>query len=154
MTDSEKLDLLLTEIQSIKGELQDMKSKMQSMKEKIDKLSMGQLEIKKESYMLNRKISDTYNVALDVLGTSAENRTWLEKGALIELFFQFVASPVLHYFFLQNRIILMRFYLSFMWFQSWCTQIVPTPQIFNNHLCASIVKLANATCSSSFKLFA
>ena len=26
MTDSEKLDLLLTEIQSIKGELQDMKS--------------------------------------------------------------------------------------------------------------------------------
>lgn len=85
MTDSEKLDLLLTEIQSIKGELQDMKSKMQSMKEKIDKLSMGQLEIKKEIYMLNRKISDTYNVALDVLGTSAENRTWLEKGALIEL---------------------------------------------------------------------
>ena len=85
MTDSEKLDLLLTEIQSIKGKMQDMKSKMQSMKEKIDKLSMGQLEIKKESYMLNRKISDTYNVALDVLGTSAENRTWLEKGALIEL---------------------------------------------------------------------
>ena len=85
MTDSEKLDLLLTEIQSIKGELQDMKSKMQSMKEKIYKLSMGQLEIKKESYMLNRKISDTYNVALDVLGTSAENRTWLEKGALIKL---------------------------------------------------------------------
>ncbi len=154
MTDSEKLDLLLTEIQSIKGKMQDMKSKMQSMKEKIDKLSMGQLEIKKEIYMLNREISDTYNVALDALGTSAENRTWLEKGALIELFFQFVASPVLHYFFLQNRIILMRFYLSFMWFQSWCTQIVPTPQIFNNHLCASIVKLANATCSSSFKLFA
>ena len=85
MTDSEKLDLLLTEIQSIKGEMQDMKSKMQSMKEKIDKLSMGQLEIKKEIYMLNRKISDTYNVALDVLGTSAENRTWLEKGALIKL---------------------------------------------------------------------
>ena len=85
MTDSEKLDLLLTEIQSIKGKMQDMKSKMQSMKEKIDKLSMGQLEIKKEIYMLNRKISDTYNVALDALGTSAENRTWLEKGALIEL---------------------------------------------------------------------
>ena len=106
MTDSEKLDLLLTEIQSIKGEVQDMKSEMQdmksemqdmksemqnmksemqNMKENIDKLSMGQLEIKKEIYMLNRKISDTYNVALDALGTSAENRTWLEKGALIEL---------------------------------------------------------------------
>lgn len=30
----------------------------------------------------------------------------------------------------------------------------PIPHIFNNHLCASIFKLANATCSSSFKLFA
>ena len=30
----------------------------------------------------------------------------------------------------------------------------PAPQIRNNHLCASIAKLANATCSSSFKLFA
>jgi hypothetical protein len=76
------------------------------------------------------------------------------KCPLLELFFRFVASPVLHCFFLQIRIILMRFYLSFIWFQSWCTQIVPIPQIYNNHLCASIVKLANATCSSSCKLFA
>lgn len=118
MTDSEKLDLLLTEIQSIKGKMQDMKSKMQSMKEKIDKLSMGQLEIKKEIYMLNREISDTYNVALDALGTSAENRTWLEKGALIELFFQFVASPVFRCFFFKNRTILIQFYCLFIWFQS------------------------------------
>ncbi|MCI9033207.1 MAG: hypothetical protein HFJ08_03955 [Lachnospiraceae bacterium] len=93
MTDSEKLDLLLTEIQSIKGEMQDMKSKMQSMKEKIDKLSMGQLEIKKEIYMLNREISDTYNVALDALGTSAENRTWLEKGALMVVFLILCLCP-------------------------------------------------------------
>ena len=28
-------------------------------------------------------------------------------------------------FFLQNRIILIRFCLSFIWFQNWCTQIVP-----------------------------
>lgn len=76
MTDSEKLDLLLSEIQG-------MKSEMRGMKEKIDKLALGQLEIKKEIYMLNRKISDTYNVALDALGTSAENRTWLESGTLI-----------------------------------------------------------------------
>ena len=71
MTDSEKLDLLL-------AEMQGMKSEIQSMKEKVDKLSLGQLEIKEEIYMLNRKISDTYNVALDALGTSAENRAWLE----------------------------------------------------------------------------
>lgn len=54
-----------------------------SLKAKVDKLLLGQLEIQKEMYMLDRKISDTYNVVLDALGTSAENRIWLEKGALV-----------------------------------------------------------------------
>lgn len=78
MTDSEKLDLLIADMQSVKAD-------MQNMKEKIEKLSLGQLEIKKEMYMLNRQISDTYKVALDALGTSAENRLWLEKGTLTAL---------------------------------------------------------------------
>ena len=76
MTDSEKLDLLLTKVQGMENE-------MQGMKKKIDKISLGQLEIKKEIIMLNRKISDTYDVALDALGTNTQNRTWLEKGALV-----------------------------------------------------------------------
>ena len=75
MTDSEKLDLLLTKVQG-------METEMQGMKKKLDKLSLGQLEIRKEIIMLNRKICDTYDVALDALGTSAENREWLEKGTL------------------------------------------------------------------------
>ena len=75
MTDSEKLDLLLTKVQG-------METEMQGMKKKLDKLSLGQLEIRKEIIMLNRKISDTYDVALDALGTSAENREWVEKGTL------------------------------------------------------------------------
>ncbi len=73
MTDSEKLDLLLTKVQG-------METEMKGMKKKLDKLSLGQLEIRKEIIMLNRKISDTYDVALDALGTSTENREWLEKG--------------------------------------------------------------------------
>lgn len=75
MTDNEKLDLILSRLDSIESEIQ-------GMKEKIDKVSLGQLEIKKETMMLNRKISDTYNLALDAWGTSAENRTWLENGTL------------------------------------------------------------------------
>ena len=70
MTDSEKLDLLLTKVQG-------METEMQGMKKKLDKLSLGQLEIRKEIIMLNRKISDTYDVALDALGTSTENREWV-----------------------------------------------------------------------------
>lgn len=68
MTDSEKLDLLLT--------------KVQGMEKKIDRLSSEQTEILKEVIMLNRKISDTYEVALDALGTSSQNRALLEKGTL------------------------------------------------------------------------
>ncbi len=96
MTDSEKLDLLLTKVQGMETEMQGMKEDMQGMKtemqgikdevqgmkKKLDKLSLGQLEIRKEIIMLNRKISDTYDVALDALGTSTENRVWLEKGTL------------------------------------------------------------------------
>lgn len=82
MTDNEKLDLILARLDSIESEMQGMKSEIQGMKEKIDKVSLGQLEIKKEIIMLNRKISDTYNLALDAWGTSAENRTWLENGTL------------------------------------------------------------------------
>ena len=90
MTDSEKMDLILSKLTNfderfdkIESEMQGMKSEMQSMKTKIDKLSLGQLEIQKEIYMINRRISDTYNLPLDALGTSAENRTWLEKGTLV-----------------------------------------------------------------------
>lgn len=96
MTDSEKLDLLLTKVQGMetemkgmkedmqgmKTEMQGIKDEVQGMKKKLDKLSLGQLEIRKEIIMLNRKISDTYDVALDALGTSTENRVWLEKGTL------------------------------------------------------------------------
>ena len=79
---------------------------------------------------------------------------------LLELFFQFVASPVLHYFFLQNRIIFMRFYLSFMWFQSWCTQIVPSIFIYSSSSTTSSISnksflsfLPSNRCSISSVIF-
>lgn len=75
MTDSEKLDLLLSELQGMKSEIQDMKKR-------IDKTAFSMLGIQKEMYVLNRKITDTYNVALDAFGTSAENRARLEKGVI------------------------------------------------------------------------
>lgn len=73
MTDSEKMDLILSKLTNFDERFDKIESEMQSMKTKIDKLSLGQLEIQKEIYIINRRISDTYNVALDALGTSAEN---------------------------------------------------------------------------------
>ena len=40
MTDSEKLDLLLSEMQSMKSEMQSMKSEMQEVKQKITKIDL------------------------------------------------------------------------------------------------------------------
>ena len=68
MTDSEKLDLILSEIQILK--------------QKVERLEVGQLEIKKEQYMINRQIADTYKLAFDAWGQGVENRSWLENGAL------------------------------------------------------------------------
>ncbi len=89
MTDSEKLDLLLVEIQEIKTEIKDIKTEIKdiqndarTIKERVSRLEVGQSELKRELYKINRKIDDTYNLALDALGMSAENREWLENGTL------------------------------------------------------------------------
>ena len=103
MTDNEKLDLLLagmqemkTEIQEMKIEIREMNTEIQEMKtevqdtrkdirdltKRVARLEVGQAEIKRELYKVNRKISDTYNLSLDALGMSAENREWLESGTL------------------------------------------------------------------------
>lgn len=51
MTDSQKLDLILSEMQSMKGEMQSMKGEMQGMKGEIQKLEqrMTRLELHLEN---------------------------------------------------------------------------------------------------------
>ena len=78
MTDSEKLDLLLAEIAEIKTE---MNEKFERIDKRLSKLEVGQAGITKELYIINRKIADTYGVALDALASTAENRKWLETGS-------------------------------------------------------------------------
>lgn len=87
MTDSEKLDLLLAEIAEMKTEIKDMNQKVDKLsseqteiKKKVDKLAVEQTRTQGEIYKINRKIDDTYGVALDALAATAENRKWLETG--------------------------------------------------------------------------
>lgn len=68
MTDSEKLDLIL--------------EKITEMDKRLNRLEVGQAEIKREIYSLDRRISDTYKVALDAWGQGIETKTWLENGGL------------------------------------------------------------------------
>lgn len=49
------------------------------MRQKTTKQESKNLDIMKEMKSMNRKITDTYQVALDAWGTGVENRTWLEQ---------------------------------------------------------------------------
>lgn len=75
MTDSEKLDLLLEK-------MGNLETRINQLDKKVDKLEVGQIGIKKELYMIDRQITDTYKLALDAWGQGVENRTWLENGTL------------------------------------------------------------------------
>lgn len=50
------------------------------MESEVSSLKVGQLDIRKDLRSLDRKISDTYELALDVRGQSTENRTRLEMA--------------------------------------------------------------------------
>lgn len=88
MTDSEKLDLLLTEMQGINqkvdklaSEVDKLTSEQAEIRKKVDKLALEQTRTQNELYKISRKIEDTYGVALDALAATAENRKWLATGS-------------------------------------------------------------------------
>ena len=75
MTDSDKLNLILEKIGTVE-------TRINQLDKKIDNLEVGQIGIKKELYMIDRQIADTYKLALDAWGQGVENRTWLKNGTL------------------------------------------------------------------------
>lgn len=103
MTDSEKLDLLLTKIDKLAAEQADTKKKVENlaveqadMKKKIEKLALELTKTQSDLYKIDRKIDNTYGVALDALAATAENRRWLETGtgSLIQQTGEKLFSPV------------------------------------------------------------
>ena len=85
MTDNEKLDLLLNQIQEINQKVDKLVAEQAETKKKVEKLGLEQTRTQSELYKISRKIEDTYGVALDALAATAENRKWLETstGTLI-----------------------------------------------------------------------
>ena len=88
MTDSEKLDLILAEMQEMKTEMKDINQRVSQLeagqaelKKKLDRLAVEQTKTQGELFKIDRKIENTYGVALDALAATAENRKWLETGS-------------------------------------------------------------------------
>ena len=64
--------------QKILDRLDKMDARFEKMDSRLGKLESGQAEIRRELYKIDRKIADTYNLALDAWGQGAENKEWLE----------------------------------------------------------------------------
>lgn len=62
MTDSEKLDLLLSEMQSMKSEMQSMKSEMQSMKNEMQSMKSDLQDVKQKVTKIDLTIDNELRV--------------------------------------------------------------------------------------------
>ena len=83
--EGDKMALTRNDLQAIRGLLQPINERLDGIDNRLDKvesevssLKSSQLEIRKELREVNRKTSDTYDLALEAWGKSMENRRWLE----------------------------------------------------------------------------
>lgn len=71
--------LTKNDLQAIQGLLVPINDRLDKIESEVSALKSGQLDIRKELKNLDRKVSTTYELALDAWGNSTENRKWLEK---------------------------------------------------------------------------
>lgn len=69
-------------LQPINNELNNINSRLDKIESEVSALHANQIEFNKELKKLDRKVSDTYELALEAWGTSTENRMWLESDKL------------------------------------------------------------------------
>lgn len=74
-----RLDQVEGRLDQVEGRLDQIDSRLDKVDSKLDRLEGGQAEIKKQLYRMDRRITDTYNLTLDVWAQGVENREWLES---------------------------------------------------------------------------
>ena len=79
----EKLEQKLEEKleQKFDEKLQPINNRLDKLESEVSALKAGQTEIRKEIREMSKKVSDTYQLALDAWGVSTENRKWLESSS-------------------------------------------------------------------------
>ncbi|MCM1541524.1 MAG: hypothetical protein NC121_09695 [Blautia sp.] len=60
--------------------LDRMEIRLDKLESDVSALKVGQAELSSRLTEIDKKVSYTYQLALDAWGTSTENRTWLETG--------------------------------------------------------------------------
>lgn len=75
----DRLDKMDDRLDKMDNRFDKMDIRLDKLDSEVSSLKAGQLEIRKELKNIDRRVSDTYNLALDTWGTSTENRVWLES---------------------------------------------------------------------------
>lgn len=86
---NDDLQAIATLLQPINNRLDKMDNRLDKMDCRLDKiesevsaLKIGQTKLEQQIKEVNRKVSETYELALEAWGTGTENRTWLENANL------------------------------------------------------------------------
>lgn len=87
MAEGELLNLILESVNSLKTDVKTVNDRLDKMEGRLDKLEsemsalkVGQADIRKDIKKVDKRVSDTYELALDAWGKSTENRMWLESA--------------------------------------------------------------------------
>lgn len=75
MTDQELL-------QAIYDDMQELKQKVSAIEAKVNRLGGTQSAMRNDIIHIDRKISDTYNLALDAWSQGVENKELIERSTL------------------------------------------------------------------------
>lgn len=89
MSDSEKLDLILSEVQNVKSEVQDIKSELHEVKSELQNVKLRVQSVESEVQNVKSEVqnvkSEVQNVKSEVQNLKSEVQTVKQKVANIEL---------------------------------------------------------------------
>ena len=72
-----RLDKIEGRLDTVENRLDQVDNRLDKLESEVSALKPGQLDIRREIKQVDKRVSDTYNIALEAWGTSTENRKWL-----------------------------------------------------------------------------
>lgn len=75
-----KVSGLDAKVSSLESDMKTVKNRLDKIDSEVSALRVGQIELHKEIKQVDKRVSETYNLALEAWGTSTENRKWLETA--------------------------------------------------------------------------
>lgn len=76
---NDRLDQMDSRFEKMDDRLNKIDIQLDKLDSEVSSLESGQIEIRKDLKNIDRRVLDTYNLALDSWEASTENRVWLES---------------------------------------------------------------------------